>query len=122
MGKLRKRRKRMNAKRCGLRVGIGCFFLIGSMILWVTMAGAAATDYPNRSISITLGVPPGGSTDMGARLLAQFMEKELKQPVVVVNKPGAAATIGGYSVVSAKPDGYTLGYFHNTPVAPEVYS
>jgi tripartite-type tricarboxylate transporter receptor subunit TctC len=50
------------------------------------------------------------------------MEKQLKHPVVVVNKPGAAGTIGGYSVVSAKPDGYTLGYFHNTPVAPEVYS
>src|SRR5512137_2526814 len=101
----------MKGKRCTLWVGIGYFFLSFSMILSVSMTDAAATDYPSRSISITLGVPPGGSTDMGARLLAQFMEKELKQPVVVVNKPGAAATIGGYSVVSAKPDGYTLGYF-----------
>jgi len=42
---------------------------------------AAASDYPNKAISIILGVPPGGSTDMGARLLAQFMEKQLKQPV-----------------------------------------
>jgi len=83
---------------------------------------AAASDYPNKAISIILGVPPGGSTDMGARLLAQFMEKQLKQPVVVVNKPGAAATIGGYAVASAKPDGYTLGYFPGSGSVPEVYS
>lgn len=82
----------------------------------------AASDYPNKPISIILGVPPGGSTDMGARLLAQFMEKQLKQPVVVVNKPGAAATIGGYAVASAKPDGYTLGYFPGSGSVPEVYS
>ena len=67
---------------------------------------AAGSDYPNKPISIVIGVPPGGSTDMAARVLAQFMEKQLKQPVVIVNKPGAAGTIGGYAVVSAKPDGY----------------
>lgn len=83
---------------------------------------AASSDYPNKAISIVLGVPPGGVTDMGARLLAQFMEKELKQPVVVVNKPGAAGTIGGYTVASAKPDGYTVGYFPPGAGVPEVYS
>jgi len=121
-GGTEKRRTKMNGKRRTLWVGIGYFFLSVSMVLGVSMTDAAASDYPNRSISITLGVPPGGSTDMGARLLAQFMEKELKQPVVVVNKPGAAATIGGYSVVSAKPDGYTLGYFPGSGAVPEVYS
>jgi len=121
-GRTEKRRTKMNGKRRTLWVGIGYFFLSVSMVLGVSMTDAAASDYPNRSISITLGVPPGGSTDMGARLLAQFMEKELKQPVVVVNKPGAAATIGGYSVVSAKPDGYTLGYFPGSGAVPEVYS
>ena len=83
---------------------------------------AAGSDYPNKTISIVLGVPPGGSTDMGARLLAQFMEKQLKQPVVVVNKPGAAGTIGGYTVASARPDGYTLGYFPGSAAVPEVYT
>lgn len=112
----------MNAKRRALLVGIGCLFLSVSMALWVSITDAVGADYPNRSISIILGVPPGGSTDMGARLLAQFMEKELKQPVVVVNKPGAAATIGGYAVVSAKPDGYTLGYFPGSGAVPEVYT
>jgi tripartite-type tricarboxylate transporter receptor subunit TctC len=83
---------------------------------------AAGTDYPNRTISIVLGVPPGGSTDMGARLLAQFMEKQLKQPVVVVNKTGGAGTVGGYTVTSAKPDGYTIGYFPGSAAVPEVYT
>jgi tripartite-type tricarboxylate transporter receptor subunit TctC len=83
---------------------------------------AAGSDYPNKPISIVIGVPPGGSTDMAARVLAQFMEKQLKQPVVIVNKPGAAGTIGGYAVVSAKPDGYTLGYFPGSGSIPEIYS
>jgi tripartite-type tricarboxylate transporter receptor subunit TctC len=122
MTELKKRRTKMNAKGRRLWVGICCLFLMVSETLWVSMADSAGTDYPNRTISIILGVPPGGSTDMGARLLAQFMEKELKQPVVVVNKPGGAATIGGYAVVSAKPDGYTLGYFPGSGAVPEVYS
>jgi tripartite-type tricarboxylate transporter receptor subunit TctC len=97
------------------------------MSLWLAgspqgLPDAAASDYPNKTFSIVLGVPPGGSTDMGARLLAQFMEKELKQPVVVLNKPGAAGTIGGYAVASAKPDGYTLGYFPGSASLPEVSS
>ena len=83
---------------------------------------AVGSDYPNKPISIVIGVPPGGSTDMAARVLAQFMEKQLKQPVVIVNKPGAAGTIGGYAVVSAKPDGYTLGYFPGSGSIPEIYS
>jgi len=113
----------MDAKRQTWWVGLGCLFLtVCSMGLQLPTTDAAAADYPNRSISIILGVPPGGSTDMGARLLAQFMERELKQPVVVVNKPGGAATIGGYSVVSAKPDGYTLGYFPGSGAVPEVYT
>jgi len=103
-----------------------CMTVFFIMSLFGALSGpvlhAAATDYPNKTITIVLGVPAGGSTDMGARLLAQFMEMELKQPVVVVNKPGGAATIGGYSVVSAKPDGYTLGYFPGSGSVPEVFS
>ena len=113
----------MKAERSSLWTGL--FFLC--MSLWLAgspqgLPDAAASDYPNKTISIVLGVPPGGSTDMGARLLAQFMEKELKQPVVVLNKPGAAGTIGGYAVASAKPDGYTLGYFPGSASLPEVYT
>ena len=112
----------MKTARC-TTLGV-CFFLLAGLLLgsYDSPLHAAASDYPNKTISIILGVPPGGVTDMGARLLAQFMEKELKQPVVVVNKPGGAATIGGYAVVSAKPDGYTLGYFPGSGGVPEVYT
>jgi tripartite-type tricarboxylate transporter receptor subunit TctC len=51
--------------------------------------------------------PAGGVTDLGVRTLAEAMEKDWKQPVVVVNKVGGAPTVGGYGVSSAKPDGYT---------------
>ena len=103
---------------------IPSLFALMGLLFWLYAfpVGAAGSDYPNRTISIVLGVPPGGSTDMGARLLAQFMEKQLKQPVVVVNKSGAAGTIGGYTVASAKPDGYTLGYFPGSAAVPEVYT
>ena len=100
-----------------------CLVITGLLLIAVCAGTArAASDYPTKSISIVIGVPPGGSTDMAVRVLAQFMEKELKQPVVVVNKPGAAGTIGGYAVASAKPDGYTLGYFPPMASIPEVYA
>ncbi len=106
------------------RVFVICALSIGLCLTgayWSTHY-AFGSDYPNKPISIVIGVPPGGSTDMAARVLAQFMEKQLKQPVVIVNKPGAAGTIGGYAVVSAKPDGYTLGYFPGSGSIPEIYS
>jgi tripartite-type tricarboxylate transporter receptor subunit TctC len=66
--------------------------------------------------------PPGGVTDLGARAFAEGMEKLLKQTVVVVNKAGGATTIGGNAVATAKPDGYTLGYFPPMASIAEVYS
>jgi tripartite-type tricarboxylate transporter receptor subunit TctC len=95
------------------------FFLIGAC--WAVVH-AAGSGYPDRPITVIVPVPPGGSTDIGARLLAQFMEKQLRQPVVVVNRPGAAGTIGGYALSSAKPDGYTLGYFPSSTAVPEIFS
>ena len=83
---------------------------------------AADSIYPSRPVTVVVPVPPGGSTDLGARLLAQFMEKELKQPVVITNKAGAAGTVGGYAVASAKPDGYTLGYLAGSGAVPEPYT
>jgi tripartite-type tricarboxylate transporter receptor subunit TctC len=58
---------------------------------------------------------------MGGRAVAEGMEKYLKQPVVVVNKPGAGTTLGGGFVAAAKPDGYTLGFLTTTTVLPELY-
>jgi tripartite-type tricarboxylate transporter receptor subunit TctC len=82
----------------------------------------ASAEYPERAITIVVPYPPGGVTDLGARALAEAMEKHLKQPVVAVNKAGGATTIGGNAVVTAKPDGYTLGFFPSSASIPEVYT
>lgn len=82
----------------------------------------AASSYPDRTISIVVPYPAGGVTDIAARVLADAMEKHLKQPVVVVNKTGGRATVGGYSVVTERPDGYTLGYFPIATCIPEVFT
>ncbi|HVY56699.1 MAG TPA: tripartite tricarboxylate transporter substrate binding protein [Xanthobacteraceae bacterium] len=70
--------------------------------------GALAADYPDRTIEITVTFAPGGTPDVLARALAEGMSSALHQPVVVINRLGAAGAIGGSFVSRAKPDGYTL--------------
>jgi tripartite-type tricarboxylate transporter receptor subunit TctC len=71
-------------------------------------AADAQDRYPSRTISIVVPYPPGGLADLTARPLAAALERELKQTVIVVNKPGAAAGIGIQSVTNGPADGYTL--------------
>lgn len=73
------------------------------------LAGPAAAEYPERPISLIVPWPPGGATDLSSRTLAQIAEKALGQPIVVVNRSGAAGFIGMSAVAHAKPDGYTIG-------------
>lgn len=105
------------------RMFIGLFFLFFIFSLVVSSGtGAYAADYPNRPITLVVPYPPGGSTDLAARVYADVLEKLLKQPVVVANKAGGASTVGGNFVAQAKPDGYTLGYFPFHTAVPEVFS
>jgi tripartite-type tricarboxylate transporter receptor subunit TctC len=76
-------------------------------------AGVKA-DYPTKPITLIVSFSAGGGTDLGARLLAPYLEKELGVPVVVENKPGGGGWIGYTEMLKSKPDGYTLGYV-NTP-------
>jgi len=71
-------------------------------------AAVAAQDFPTRPINIVAPFPPGGQADLMARPTAAAMEKILKNPVVVVNKTGAAGAVGMAYVANSKPDGYNL--------------
>ena len=81
-------------------------------------ATAALADYPEKPIEIIVGYSAGGGTDVMARTVALFLEKELGEgaSVVVKNIPGAGGQIGFTEVAQAAPDGYTLGTF-NLPAA-----
>ena len=70
--------------------------------------GAIAQTYPSKPVTIIVPFPPGGSSDMIGRALAQRMTQSLGQSVIVENKPGATGAIGATMVKNAPPDGYTL--------------
>lgn len=76
----------------------------------------AAADYPNRPITMTVGYGAGGGSDVATRLLTRIMEKNLGQPFVIVNKPGAQATINAGFVANAPADGYTVGSVTMAPI------
>src|SRR3954451_21262850 len=70
---------------------------------------AQAQQFPTRSVTLIVPWPPGGSTDIALRSLAQATEKHLGQPIVIENRPGAAGTLGpGNMAGTARPDGYTV--------------
>jgi tripartite-type tricarboxylate transporter receptor subunit TctC len=83
----------------GISIGISAIASIGS---------AAAQDYPTRPIKWVVGYPPGGATDIIARLIGQRMSEKLGQQFVIENKPGAGNNIATESVINAEPDGYTI--------------
>ena len=68
----------------------------------------AQETWPNRSVSVLLGYPPGGVTDFAARGIVDRMGRELGQTLVVDNRPGAATAVANNAAAQARPDGYTL--------------
>lgn len=82
--------------------------LIASLALFSVSAVTHAA-YPEQEIQLVVNYGAGGVTDVGSRLLAKALEKQLKKPVIVANKPGAQATLGPAFVARSKPDGYTVG-------------
>ncbi len=81
---------------------------IAGLLAALAPIATMAMDYPARQIELVVAYPAGGGIDTLARILAVELGNRLGQSVVVVNKPGAAGTIGTHYVAKAKPDGYTL--------------
>ena len=96
--------------------------------LWLTAMVAGlpqilrADDYPSRPITLIVPFPPGGSTTVMARNVADKMSAALGQQIVVENRGGAGGTIGTRSAAKAPPDGYTilLGYTGTFSIAPSA--
>ena len=78
------------------------------------LPGTARAEFPDKPLTMVVAFAAGGGTDLAARTLARYMEKDLGQPVVVVNRPGAGGEIGFAELARAKPDGLTIGFI-NTP-------
>lgn len=74
----------------------------------VAFSAQAQETFPNRAISMVVPFPPGGVADVTGRPTAIALEKALKQPVSIANRPGAGGAVGNAAVANAKPDGYTL--------------
>ena len=71
-------------------------------------AASWAQDYPSKPITMIVPFPPGGVADIVGRPLAAMMEKHLRQPVLIVNRPGAGGAVGMGMVAKSAPDGYTI--------------
>ncbi len=84
---------------CLTAIGLSAIASIGS---------ALAADYPTRPVRWVVGYPPGGATDIIARLIGQRLSEKLGQQFVIENKPGAGNNIATEAVVNAEPDGYTV--------------
>jgi tripartite-type tricarboxylate transporter receptor subunit TctC len=106
-------RSRRGFLACGASLGAG--LALGTATAW-------AEDWPSGTIKLVLGVPPGGGTEVVARMVAQKMAASLGVPVVVENKPGAGQTIGATLVAHAPADGNTLLFCTQTLAAnPSIY-
>ncbi len=98
--------------------------IVAALVLTVAFIGAArADDYPSRPITLVVPFPPGGSTTVMARNVADKMSAALGQPIVVENRGGAGGTIGTRYVAKSAPDGYTilLSYTGTFSIAPTAY-
>lgn len=83
--------------------------LFAALVIVLGIVNAhAQDDYPSRPVQIIVPFPPGGVADLNARAAAEVLGRILKQPFVLVSRPGAGGATGNAQVANAKPDGYTL--------------
>src|SRR2546428_14073073 len=95
-------------------------------ILFLTLLACAsvhAQSYPSRPVRMVVGFPPGGGTDVVARIIAPGLSENLGQPVVIENRPGATGTVAAAMVAKSPADGYTLmmGHVSVNAIAPSPF-
>ncbi|WP_439573846.1 Bug family tripartite tricarboxylate transporter substrate binding protein [Phreatobacter sp.] len=96
--------------------------LTGVVLAFTPLVAAQAQEWPARPVRLVVPYPPGGNVDVAARILAERLQQELRQPFIVENRVGAGGLIGAESVAKAEPDGYTVLIGANGPIlfAPEM--
>src|SRR5437764_2220420 len=93
-------------------------------LLALSCAIASAQDYPSKPVRMVVGFPPGGGTDVVARILQPRLSELLGQPIVIDNRPGATGTVAAGHVAKSPPDGYTImmGHVSVNAIAPSLFS
>jgi tripartite-type tricarboxylate transporter receptor subunit TctC len=105
----------------GLLGGAAAAGAFGAAILPSVAPVALAQGFPSRPVNVIVPFPPGGNTDIMARALQNEMSKALSQTMVIINKPGAAGTLGLIELSRAVPDGYTLALTPNNPLTAQPH-
>jgi tripartite-type tricarboxylate transporter receptor subunit TctC len=100
------------------------FALFGGMaLILATAATAVAQPFPTRPVRLIVPYPPGGGTDIVARVIGQRLQQSLGQPIVIDNRGGAGGTLGTAVAAKAAPDGYTLVLVPTSHVInPSIYA
>jgi tripartite-type tricarboxylate transporter receptor subunit TctC len=83
-------------------------------------AAVGAANYPERQINVVIPTAPGGSASLSGQILVEFLKRELRQPVTISYKPGAAQATGTEQVLKSRADGYTLGYSFEPDLASKI--
>ena len=97
-------------------------FALGALAAAALCGSAVAQQWPAKPITMVVPFPPGGPTDMVARVLAQQVGQQLGQTVIIDNRPGANGNIGNAMVAKAQPDGYTVLYNTSSiALSPSLY-
>jgi tripartite-type tricarboxylate transporter receptor subunit TctC len=95
-----------------------------ALLAWVMCSAVWAQDYPSKPVRMVVGFPPGGGTDVVARILAPRMSELLGQSIVIDNRPGATGTVAAGQVAKSPPDGYTImmGHVSVNAIAPSLFA
>src|SRR5262249_15883331 len=91
-----------------MRARVTLICCLAFAVVAAAIGTASAADYPSRPIKLVVPYAAGGPSDVQARLIAEYLGRDLKQTVFVENKAGAQGAIGAEAVAHGEPDGYTL--------------